>query len=214
MTSSCDLEQSVEVASALDGMASSFDSADADEFGFPRIAPPTTPTSPNTRLERPSIVRRRLTEVSKKYDRDGKGYLNENEQALRDMDRDNKGYLDFDQMLHLMDSLQEEQKRSSELIDSIRTEHKRAVSFKRAVIALTGFVVLLAVANIGTSFVAVKLVKDMKVGTNNDLVTLSGQRLGTSSKISEFTVAGVVWPSSKPLLAPTLPLDTRVSSRA
>ena len=178
-----DLEQNFQVAAAsLDGMAS-FDSADTDQFGFPMTAP-STPQGNSP--DKPAIVKRELTAVSKKYDRDGKGYLNEKEQALRNMDHDNKGYLDFDQMLQLMDSLQEEQKRSSELIDSIRVEHKRAVSFKRGVIALTGFVVLLALANIGTSFVAVKLVKDMKVGDNNDLVNMSGERVGTSSKITEF----------------------------
>ena len=53
--------------------------------------------SPGALVEKP-VMGRRLTEVSKKYDRDGKGYLNETEQALRRMDSTNKGFLDEDKV--------------------------------------------------------------------------------------------------------------------
>lgn len=183
------MEQAVEAT--MNGVATtSFDSTDTDEFGFPVTPTTTTPSgaaNPSIGGGRPSIVQRELTEISKKYDRGGKGYLNETEQALRSLDRENKGYLGLDQILMIMDSLQTEQKRSADLIDDIRAEHKRAVSFKRAVIVLSCFVLLLAVANIGTSFVAVQLVKDMKVGSHNDLVTMDGQHVGTTSKVAEFS---------------------------
>jgi len=44
------------------------------------------------------MIQRRLTEVSRKYDRDGKGYLNETETALRRMDSKNKGFIDDDKV--------------------------------------------------------------------------------------------------------------------
>jgi len=182
------MEQAVEAT--LQGIATpSFDSTDTDEFGFPMTPTPPRAGANPPNSPRPTIVQRGLTEVSKKYDRGGKGFLNPTEQALRSLDQENKGYLELDQIFMIMDSLQSEQKRSSDLIDDIRAEHKRAVSFKRAVIVLSCFVVLLAVANIGTSFVAVKLVKDMQVGgsNNNDLVTMDGQRVGTTSKVTEYS---------------------------
>jgi len=80
-----------------------------------------------------------------------------------------------------------EQKKSSELIDSIRAEHKKNISLKRGLIAMACFAVLLAVANIGTSFVAVSLVKDTKVGNTNDLMTMDGQRVSTTTKVTEFS---------------------------
>lgn len=86
-----------------------------------------------------------------------------------------------------MDNLLTEQKKSSELIDSIRAEHKKNMSLKRGLIGMGCFAVLLAIANIGTSFVAVRLVKDMKVGDTNDLTTMDGQRVGTTSKLPVFT---------------------------
>ena len=46
------------------------------------------------------MVERGLTEVSRKYDRDGKGYLNETERALRQMDSKNKGFLDQDKVCY------------------------------------------------------------------------------------------------------------------
>jgi len=87
----------------------------------------------------------------------------------------------------IMDNLLHEQKQSAELMESIREEHKKNLSLKRGLIVMGCFAVLLAVANIGTSFVAVKLVKDMKVTESNELVSLNGQRLGTTSRQYEFS---------------------------
>ena len=69
-----------------------------------------------------------------------------------------------------MDGLLTEQKINTELMQTIRAEYKKNTSLRRGLIGVGCFALLLAVANIGTSFVAVKLVKDMEVSqTNNDL---------------------------------------------
>lgn len=90
-------------------------------------------------------------------------------------------------VLQIVSSLQEEQKRSTELMDTIRREHKKAVSLRRLVAGLTVFVVLLAVANIGTSFVAARLAQDIRVGiVSHDLTTIAGERVGTTAKETEI----------------------------
>ena len=87
-----------------------------------------------------------------------------------------------------MDSLVREQKQSEELLNEIRKEHKKSMSLKRGLIVTGCFALLLAIANIGTSFVAVKLIKDSEVSSSNDLVALNGVRVGTTSKQVEFQV--------------------------
>jgi len=87
-----------------------------------------------------------------------------------------------------MDSLVREQKQSEELLNEIRQEHQKSMSLKRGLIFMGCFALLLAVANIGTSFVAVKLIKDSEVSSSNDLVALNGVRVGTTSKQVEFKV--------------------------
>ena len=87
-----------------------------------------------------------------------------------------------------MDGLLAEQKINTELMQTIRAEYKKNTSLRRGLIGVGCFALLLAVANIGTSFVAVKLVKDMEVNQdNNDLTNLNGQRVATTNKQVEFT---------------------------
>lgn len=90
-----------------------------------------------------------LSTVSKAYDRGNKGYLDETEQKLRAMDSENLGHLSVDKMYALMQEFQEEQ--------------KKALTLRRVVFALVGFAILLCLANIGTSFAAAKLAKDLSV---------------------------------------------------
>lgn len=146
-----------------------------------------TPTNQHI-LDKPTPLDRQLTEVSKRYDRDNKGYLDEAEMALRKMDSKNRGYLDPTQVYDIMRKFQAEQVKSNELVESVREQHKHAVSLKRTVFALTFFVVALAITNIGTSFVAVRLVQDTRVA-HGDLVAMNGQRLGTTSKFVEFPMS-------------------------
>jgi hypothetical protein len=143
-------------------------------------------------IPKPKLGDRRLTEVSQKYDRNGKGYLDDTELALRRLDTQGNGFLDIDKVYIIMESLQKEQKNSAELIGAIRKEHKRNMSLKRGVIVLGGFSVLLAISNIGTSFAAARLAQNMKVSSASfDLVAMDGERLGTTSKEVEFSMTPV-----------------------
>ena len=134
----------------------------------------------------PHLVRRGLTEVSAMFDRNGKGYLDDTERALRRMDSQDKGFLGIDKVCVIFESLQAEQERSSELLEALRDEGKKSMNLKMGVIALTCFTVLLALANVGTSFAIAQLVKDMEV-SNGDLAgTADGMRVGTTSKLVSF----------------------------
>lgn len=59
---------------------------------------PCAVTGLQQQVPRPAMVQRRLTEVSSKYDIDGKGYLNDTEIALRRLDSKNKGFLEQDKV--------------------------------------------------------------------------------------------------------------------
>lgn len=103
----------------------------------------------------------------------------------------NDALLEPNQVFHIMTALQEEQQRSTELMDTIRSEHKKAVSLRRLVAGLTVFVVLLAVANIGTSFVAARLAQDIRTSANRDLTNTAGERLGMTSKEVEVSMRSI-----------------------
>lgn len=155
-------------------------------------------------FESPHLVRRGLTEVSAMFDRHGKGYLDDTERALRRMDSQNAGSLGIDKVCMIFESLQAEQERSAELLEALRVENKKSLSLKRGVIALAVFAVILALANIGTSFAVSKLVKDTTV-TNGDLVALnSGARLGTTSKLISIDMQPVDETTRRRLTAATI----------
>ena len=135
------------------------------------------------------VDQRSLTSTSMKYDRQGKGYLDPTERALRTLDTENKGFLGIDKLYLIMDTLQQEQKRTASLIDAIHTEQKKSMNLKKGLIVLTSFAFLLAFANVGTSFAAAKLAKDMNISGENDLMSIStGERVSTTSKIPSFTL--------------------------
>jgi hypothetical protein len=150
--------------------------------------------SDESKASRPQKVsnhNRQLSVCSQKYDHDHKGYLNDTEKALRNMDAENKGFLDIDKMYLIMETLQTEQKKSGDLIDTIRHEQKKTMNLKRGVIVLCCFAFLLALANIGTSFAAAILSKDTTVSRNNDFTTLTGERLGTTAKVVQVSMQSV-----------------------
>jgi hypothetical protein len=149
-----------------------------------------------------TIQRRELTAVSKKYDLGNKGYLNEAEQELRNMDRDNRGYLTPEQVYAIVESLQAERRAAAELAENIRQEHKRSRMQRRWIAGLCVMAVLLACANIGTSFAAARLAKDTQVSSTNDLVGKTADQdadsnaiIGTSTKYVEFAMQPI--PSSR-----------------
>jgi hypothetical protein len=138
-------------------------------------------------VSEPVVPRRcALSQASAKFDRNGKGYLDDTERALRNMDSQNKGFLDVDKVYHIMDSLQKEQKRNSDLTRALLDEQKKALNMKKGIIALSVFAVLLALANVGTSFAAATLAKDTYVN-HSDLVTVNGDRVGVTSKLVTVT---------------------------
>jgi len=126
--------------------------------------------------------------VSKKYDRNNKGYLDETERALRRMDSNNLGYLTVDKLYVLMESLQNEQKKSAELISSLQGQQSKALNLKRAIIGLCCFAVLLALANVGTSFAAASLAKDTEVHGNELVIKGTNQRVATSNWLVEVSM--------------------------
>lgn len=118
-----------------------------------------------------------LSEISKQFDRDGKGYLDDTEKQLRRMDTQNLGYLPVNKVYSIMEALQKEQKQSGKLLVALERQQKEAINLKKGVIGLAIFSVLLALSNIGTSFAAAKLAKDTTVskrtGDLEDISTVS-----------------------------------------
>jgi hypothetical protein len=124
----------------------------------------------------------RMSKVSELYDHDHKGYLDSTEIALRRMDSENQGHLDNSKVYEIMKSLQLEQQKSAALIDSLQKEHKKAMSLKRGIIYMSFFAFLLALSNIGTSFVAARLAKDVTTDSGDLVSTNSGARVATTPK--------------------------------
>lgn len=157
---------------------------------LPEQAQDTTTTTSTSRPDALKLHERRLTETSQKYDRGNKGYLDETEQALRRLDSQNLGYLDPSKVYVIMQSLQEEQKKSAQLMDTLQHESKKALQLKRALAIMIAMALLLAVANIGVSFAAARLAKDTRIAPySGDLVSLStGQTVGTTPKTSAIAI--------------------------
>lgn len=135
-------------------------------------------------IERPdSVIRsgRQLSTTSKYYDRNGKGYLDATELALRRMDSSNRGFLTMDKIHSIMEELQDEQRQNKDLLSSLQEESRRAVSYKRGVLLLCAFTLMLAISNIGTSLVAARLAKDTRVD-GSDFADRNGNRLATTTK--------------------------------
>lgn len=137
------------------------DVAFVDE-SVPEMATPTTPVHPGRDANKLSVI-------SQQYDRGNKGYLDDTEKKLRQLDTENQGHLDINKVYELMQEFQ--------------TEQRKAMNLKRIVICLAAFAILLCLANIGTSFAAAKLAKDMKADSAGNLIVLSTNDLaGVSSK--------------------------------
>lgn len=146
----------------------------------------TTPTNGRATILTP------LSEVSKQFDRNGKGFLDDTEKQLRRMDTQNLGYLPVDKVYKIMETLQVEQKNSAELLQAMERQQRQMINMKKGIIGLCFFAVLLALSNIGTSFAAAKLAREVRVSSQTgDLIDLSsGQRVGVTDK----TVRCLLWP--------------------
>eukprot|EP00584_Thalassiosira_punctigera_P017374 CAMPEP_0172548262 /NCGR_PEP_ID=MMETSP1067-20121228/17600_1 /TAXON_ID=265564 ORGANISM="Thalassiosira punctigera, Strain Tpunct2005C2" /NCGR_SAMPLE_ID=MMETSP1067 /ASSEMBLY_ACC=CAM_ASM_000444 /LENGTH=530 /DNA_ID=CAMNT_0013335461 /DNA_START=44 /DNA_END=1636 /DNA_ORIENTATION=+ len=98
--------------------------------------------------EKKTSTRSRLTTISRAYDLDGDGVLDEAEQAMRDRDVAGRGFLTNDEIYDIV----QEQLHAK----------KNAGYLKKLVAGLICFVVLLAMSNLGTSLAAAFLAKDLK----------------------------------------------------
>ena len=86
-----------------------------------------------------------LSVVSKQYDRTNKGYLDETEQAMRQLDESGRGHVPNHVVYDLMQ-------------ESV-TMHKKMATQRHLLIALGCFTVILALANMATAFAAASLAK-------------------------------------------------------
>ena len=109
----------------------------------------------------------RLSAVSKRYDVDGKGYLDDVEQKMRKMDTAGKGHLDNSAIYSIFQELDNSQ--------------KKLLGNKRIVTGLIIFVLLQSTIMFGLVFLSVHLSKDfspngygMLVGKNDENIVLGG----------------------------------------
>mmetsp|Transcript_17405 Transcript_17405/g.38012 ORF Transcript_17405/g.38012 Transcript_17405/m.38012 type:complete len:533 (+) Transcript_17405:210-1808(+) len=125
----------------------------------------TTKLSPN-----------RLSQLSRMYDIDGDGKLNEAEQAMRDLDTAGVGHISNDKVYRIMEQ-------------QMALQHQM-FNMKRIVIGLVAFSVILALSNLGTAFAAASLAKDTSVsepttaasGVSPTLQDKAGHDLATLGK--------------------------------
>ena len=144
----------------------------------------------------------KMSVVSKAYDRDNKGYLDDTEKAMRELDTDNKGHLSNATVYELM-------------LESNRQTKKLATQ-KWLLIALVCFSVILALANMGTAFAAAHLAKDTTVNTKTgELVLMEDEDtpVATSAKGRTFNLGEAVPDSSSGESSPTSP-DTGTDGEA
>lgn len=158
----------------------SFESSD-DVFDVEHV-PSITPANARPSLNTP------MSETSKHYDRNGKGFLDDTEKALRKLDSENLGYLTVDKVYAVMDTLQKEQNNSRELLNVLQKQQRQMIGLKKGILGLCVFAVLLAISNIGTSFAAARLAREVEVSSSTgDLENIAtGERVGVTSKIVDF----------------------------
>lgn len=144
-----------------------YDDEDADLERNTYFNSLVTPTNNNGGVPGPPpTLKSPLSEVSKQFDRHGKGYLDETERALRRMDSQNLGYLTVHKVYNIMETLQSEQKNSAKLLTALERQQREALNLKKGIFGLCVFAVLLALSNIGTSFAAAKLAKEVTVSSS------------------------------------------------
>jgi len=133
------------------------ESARMEQGGFIDEAVPSTGSSTTSTSSTSSAkARSRLSTVSKQYDIDGDGELDDAELAMRNMDKSGRGYLTNDKVYKLME-------------ESLRLQ-KDVFKMKKMIVGLLVFVVILALSNLGTSFASAILAKDTTTNDNNELV--------------------------------------------
>uniref|UniRef100_A0A7S4MZL3 EF-hand domain-containing protein n=1 Tax=Odontella aurita TaxID=265563 RepID=A0A7S4MZL3_9STRA len=148
-----------------------------------------------------------LSNISKNYDLDGDGKLDETEKIMRDYDKDNDGNLDMHEIHEIVKDLQ----RQKEELDH---ERKTMLNMRRVIIGLVAFTFILTLAMLGVSVAAAVLAKDTKTdsatssftdkNTNKALSTVSAGRRANFEMFRNGTEEG-----RRSLLAPILPFSGR-----
>ena len=108
------------------------------------------PASSNGLVNRGGQTRSSI--VSKQYDLDGDGKLDDIEKVMRTMDESNRGHLKNEKVYKI---LQEQLQAKQDLFN-----------MKRFVMALTAFTVILVISNLGTAWAAATLAKDVTTQGN------------------------------------------------
>jgi len=106
-----------------------------------------------------------------------KPYLDD-EEKVADLDSEDSEYLDTDRVYNILAELHQEQRNS--------------LNLKKIIYALSVFALLLAVANIGTSFVGARSAKDTEVNSNGDIEDkATGLRVGVTATATVYEVKHV-----------------------
>jgi hypothetical protein len=142
------------------------------EGGVPVAVADAPAEQPSTTL-RATKDRQSISQSCKAWDIDGDGQLDDTELALKGLDKSGKGTLSKEQMYQLMHQNLAVQKELS--------------GVKKVVYGLVGFTVVLALANVGTSFAAAYLSKDTKM-EDGKLTDKDGKTVQTDTSVTAFEV--------------------------
>jgi len=134
-------------------------------------APAQAPADSDSATLRATKDRQSLSMSKKAWDIDGDGQLDDTELALKGLDKSGKGTLSKEQMYQLMHQNLAVQKELSVV--------------KKVVYGLVGFTVVLALANVGTSFAAAFLAKDTKM-EDGKLKGMDGSTVQTDTAFNTF----------------------------
>jgi hypothetical protein len=126
-----------------------------------------------------------LSVVSKMYDVDGDGKLDESEQAMRDMDTDNRGYLTNEKVYKVM-------------LEQMKLQNE-VFSLKRMALAFVCIIFFLSLATLGTSFAAASLAKDTNV-KNGILMRKNTNDVVGTSNVAETVILTQGAPSGRRLV--------------
>lgn len=113
-----------------------------------------------------------LSVVSRQYDVDGDGVLDEAEQALRNLDKSGRGFLKTDEVYSIMN-------------DHLKMQ-KDMFKMKKVIGGLVAFTVLLALSNLGTSLAAAWLSKDTSTSNGSLVDKATSKTLSTQQEKEKF----------------------------
>lgn len=122
---------------------------------------PPSSASPSKSKE---ATKNRLTMASRMYDLDGDGVLDEAERAMRDADAEGRGYLTNEEIYDIVQEQLAAKRRSGQM--------------KKLIFLLATFIVVLAIANLGTSLAAAILAKDLVAENDDDSSVMTIKETG------------------------------------